>query len=164
MKGKKKKKKQAKRVKEPDKPQNMVTKVDKALSTENADQNFFEKPQMHKASRITPDKSDENFKKKIYEVVVDGTNMDDKNDLQEMQNMIDDTFQPRFKTEWEKVIEKQKLKLLTVSVIDDNLRHSYIKCQEELTKCFTYKIMLTEVMKETTMTQEKLLVILCTYA
>ena len=55
MKGNKKKRhKQAKRVKEPDKPSNMVTKVDKALSTENADQNFFEKPQMVKASRMNP--------------------------------------------------------------------------------------------------------------
>ena len=61
MKGKKKKKKQAKRVKEPDKPSNMVTKVDKVLSPDTADQNFFEKPQMDKVSRMAPDKSDENF-------------------------------------------------------------------------------------------------------
>ena len=158
MKGRKKKKK----------PSNMVTKVpkvDKVLSPDTADQNFFKKPQMDKASRIAPDKSDENFKKKIYEVVVDGTNMDDKNDLQEMQNMIDDTFQPMFKTEWEKVIEKQKLELpqdnvVDCEVFDDNLRHSYIKCQEELTKCFTYKRMLTEVMKEITMTQEILILLM----
>ena len=64
MKGSKKKKKmkQAKRIKEPDKPKNMVTKGDKVVSPSTADQNFFEKPHMHKASiNAPPDASDENF-------------------------------------------------------------------------------------------------------
>ena len=143
MKGnKKKRKKQAKRVKEPDKPPNMVTKVDKALSTENADQNFFEKPQMHEASRMAPpDAADENFKKKIYEVVVDGTNMDDKNDLKEMQNMIENTFQLMFKRKWKKCIEEQKLEHPTWSFSYSSTEKSmfmYLKYMEERTKYMTY--------------------------
>ena len=167
MKGKKKKKKLP----------SMITKASKVIKKDDdKDQNFFKKPQMDKASRMAPpDAADENFYEKFIELMnspsetdvdcqihdvqevkneveVDGTNIDDNNDLQEMQNMIEDTFQPMFKTEWEKVIEGHP----TWSVIDDKLRHMYIKCQEELTKCITYKRMLTEVMKETTMTQEKL--------
>ena len=92
---KKKRHRQAKRVKEPDKPSNMVTKVDKALSTENADQNFFEKPQMHEASRMPPpDASDENF----FELM----NSPSEIDVQEILKLIEQIFQEEFKNKWDK--------------------------------------------------------------
>ena len=89
MKGNKKKRhKQAKRVKEPDKPSNMVTKVDKALSTENADQNFFEKPQMVKASRMTPpDAADENFCDKFIELMNSPSETDVDCQIHEVQDV-----------------------------------------------------------------------------
>ena len=72
MKGnKKKRKKQAKRVKEPDKPTKMVTKVSKdTKKDDDKDENFFEKPQMHKASRMAPlNVADENFFEKFMELM-----------------------------------------------------------------------------------------------
>ena len=158
MKGKKKKNKSTK----------MVTKVSKDTKKEipddKEDQNFFEKPQMLKASIMAPpDAANENFKKKIYEVVVDGTNMDNNNDLQDMEKMMEELFQLKFKTNWERCIEKQKLEHPTLSFSYSSTEKStvmFLKCQDEQLKLRTYQEMLKQELKEHTMTQEKLILLM----
>ena len=162
MKGNKKKRhKQAKRVKEPDKPSNMVTKVDKALSTETADQNYYEKiyevvqvdemelmnsplatvvemKQLKTSKKISEMKKDQNFFEKP-KMVSNETNMDNNNDLQDMEKMMEDSFQLSFKKNWETCIKEQKLKHPTWSVSStETSMVLYVKGMEEHTKCLTY--------------------------
>ena len=180
MKGNKKKKKmkQAKKVKEPDKPSKRVTMVSKyTKNDDDKDENFFDKQQMDKVSRMAPEASDENFfelrnspsekdvdcnERKLHE-----NNITDNIDIQEIIERIETDFQEKFKEKWDKNLEEEKIlrKLASkhptrsfsyLRSVSGKEILMYIKGKEESVKSGIYLEMLTEVNKLTTETLEQL--------
>ena len=97
------------------------------------------------------------------EAEVDGTNMDDYNDLQEMQKMIENTFQLMFKRKWKKCIEEQKLEHPTWSFSYSSTVKStvmFLKCQDEQLKLQTYDEMLKQELREHAVAQDKLVLLM----
>ena len=80
-------------------------------------------------------------------MVSNETNIADNIDMQEMLHLIEETFQEKFKTNWDRKFEEEKLikKLATKyptrsfsDICSDKLMLMYVKSQEELVMCNTY--------------------------
>ena len=80
-------------------------------------------------------------------MVSNETNIAENIDLQEMIHLIEGTFQEKFKTNWDRKFEEEKLRKLETNttrssisdLCSDKLMLMYEKCQEEKVTCRTYK-------------------------
>ena len=101
--------KMKKKTKKKKKPSNMVTNGSAKVAKIN------DGPQEKVLSSC--ETADQNFYEKVDEVEVDETNIGDNMDMQEMLRMIEETFQEKFKNNWDRQFEEEKLRKVSANLI-----------------------------------------------